>query len=634
MDDGGASETNPVDYSDLIVNANFDPEKGDKNETRIDGWVTTAMNGYKQFTVSYNRAPFELYQKLSGLPKGKYKVTVHTYYRAGYYDEEETRIKNGEETHLTTLYAKTSAGDFTVPVMNLSEGAADTDLGVKCYTLSNGKFAPDGTTPTAEFFNQGYYLNELVFTVPEDGEVTIGLSKTETFANDYEVVGEWNLWFMGDTESVVDVSDLIVNANFDPEKGDKNETRIDGWVTTAMNGYKQYTVSYNRAPFELNQKLSGLPKGKYKVSVHTYYRAGYYDEEETRIKNGEETHLTTLYAKTSAGDFTVPVMNLSEGAADTDLGVKCYTLSNGKFAPDGTTPTAEFFKQGYYLNELVFTVPEDGEVTIGLSKTETYANDYEVVGEWKLWFLGDTDDVVDVSDLIVNANFDPEKGDKNETRIDGWVTTAMNGYKQYSVSYNRTGFELYQDLSGLPAGFYKATVHTYYRAGYYDEEEIRIKNGEETHLTTLYAKTSAGDYTVPVKNLSEDAADTDLGVKCYTLSNGKFAPDGTTPTVAFFAAGYYLNEIDFEVGADGKARIGLVKPETLANDYEVVGEWKLYYYKNGAPVSIERVTPSEPAEQAVPVAFYSISGTRLSAPQKGINIVRMSNGQVKKILVR
>ena len=634
MGGGGASEDNPVDYSDMIVNNTFDPAKGSKDETRIDGWVTTAMNGYKQYTVSYNRAPFELYQKLSGLPKGKYKVSVHTYYRAGYYDEEETRIKNNEETHLTTLYAKTSEDNFTTQVMNLSEGGADTDLGVKCYTLSNGKFAPDGTTPTAEFFKQGYYLNELVFTVPEDGEVTIGLSKTEVLANDYEVVGEWRLWYMGDEAEVVDVSDLIVNANFDPEKGSKDETRIDGWTTTAMNGYKQYTVSYNRAPFELNQKLSGLPQGKYRVTVHTYYRAGYYDEEETRIKNNEETHLTTLYAKTSDGDFTKPVMNLSEGGADTDLGVKCYTLSNGKFAPDGTTPTAEFFKQGYYLNTLEFTVPADGEVIIGLSKTEVLANDYEVVGEWKLYYLGAAEELVDVSDLIVNANYDPEKGSKDETRIEGWTTTAMNGYKQYSVSYNRAPFELYQDLSGLPAGFYKATVHTYYRAGYYDEEEARVANGEETHLTTLYATTSLGNYTTPVMNLYEGAADTDLDVKCYTLSNGKFAPDGTTPTVAFFAAGYYLNEIEFEVGEDGKARIGLSKTEVLANDYEVVGEWKLYYYKSGAPVAIEGVAAEEISEPAVPVAFFSVSGARLNAPQKGINIVRMSNGTVRKVLVK
>jgi len=44
-------------------------------------------------------------------------------------------------------------------------------------------------------------------------------------------------------------------------------------------------------------------------------------------------------------------------------------------------------------------------------------------------------------------------------------------------------------------------------------------------------------------------------------------------------------------------------------------------------------TPAQQAEPAV-VGFYSMSGARLSAPQKGINIVKYSNGVVKKVLMK
>ena len=646
-----ASEDNPVDYTSAIVNPNFDPAKGDKNEGRIDGWVTTAMNGYKEYTVSYNRAAFELNQKLSGLPKGKYKVTVHTYYRAGYWNEEEAYIANGTETHLTTLYAKTTEQEFSKPVLNLTEGATAEQLSPsnKFYTLTNGLYAPDGTTGTAEYFAAGAYLNELEFTVPADGEVTIGLSKKEVLANDYEVVGEWQLWYMGDpeqTDEPSDVSNLIVNNNFDPTKGDKNEGRIDGWVTTAMNGYKEYTVSYNRAGFELNQTLSGLPEGTYMVTVHTYYRAGYWNEEEAYIANGTETHLTTLYAKTTEQEFSKPVMNLTEGATAEQLSPsnKFYTLTNGLYAPDGTTGTAEYFAAGAYLNELEFTVPADGEVTIGLSKKEVLANDYEVVGEWQLWYMGDpeqTDEPSDVSNLIVNNNFDPTKGDKNEGRIDGWVTTAMNGYKEYTVSYNRAGFELNQTLSGLPEGTYMVTVHTYYRAGYWNEEEAYIANGTETHLTTLYAKTAAKEYSKPVMNLTEGATAEQLSPsnKFYTLSNGLYAPDGTTGTAEYFAAGAYLNKLPFYVGNDGTVTIGLSKKEVLANDYEVVGEWKLYYYGSGDKTAEFDDTGIENMEREAwsvknTDAIFSISGARLNAPQRGINIIRTSDGRAIKVMVK
>ncbi len=445
-------------------------------------------------------------------------------------------------------------------------------------------------------------------------------------------------------DNPVDYTSAIVNNNFDPTKGDKNEGKIEGWVTTAMNGYKEYTVSYNRAAFELNQKLSGLPKGKYKVTVHTYYRAGYWNEEEALMAEGKETHLTTLYAETSVEKFTKPVMNLTEGATAEQLSPsnKYYTLTSGLYAPDGTTGTAEYFAAGAYLNELVFTVPEDGEVTIGLSKTEVIANDYEVVGEWKLWYMGDPDEqmkATDVSSLIVNNNFDPAKGDKNEGKIEGWVTTAMNGYKQYTVSYNRAAIELNQTLSGLPEGTYKVTVHTYYRAGYWNEEEALMAEGKETHLTTLYAQTADKKYSKPVMNLTEGASDEPIpDVNVYTLGNGKYAPDGTTPTAAYFAAGYYLNELPFYVGTDGTVTIGLSKTEVIANDYEVVGEWKLYYYGAGDKVAelggdtgikaIELTAGNHIA------GIYNTSGARLTAPQRGINIIRTAEGKTIKVLVK
>ena len=638
--DMGGDTDEPVDVTSLIINPNFDPAKGDKATGVIEGWTTSAMNGYKQNTVSYNRAAITLYQDLVGLTPGKYKVTVHTYYRAGYYDEEWARKESGEETHHTTLYAATADERFEVKVKNLYEDASATDYGVKCYTLPNGMFAPDGTSPTVEFFKQGHYLNELEFVVGEDGKARIGLEKTEILGNDYEVVGEWKLYYLGATEPApVDMTSLIINSNFDPAKGDKATGVIEGWTTSAMNGYKQNTVSYNRAAIDLYQDLVGLPEGRYKVTVHTYYRAGYYNEEWDRKENGEETHHTTLYAATADERFEVKVKNLYEDASATDYGVKCYTLPNGMFAPDGTSPTVEFFKQGHYLNELEFVVGADGKARIGLSKTEILGNDYEVVGEWHLYYLGEdkpaNPDPVDMTSLIVNPDFDPAKGDKTTGVIEGWTTSAMNGYKQNTVSYNRAAIDLYQDLVGLPEGRYEVTVHTYYRAGYYDEEWNRKESGEETHLTTLYAATADERFETKVMNLYEDASATDYGVKCYTLPNGMFAPDGTSPTVEFFKQGHYLNKLQFVVGADGKARIGLSKTEILGNDYEVVGAWHLYYLGKTDGEGIEQIDSAAPV---LATEIYTLDGRRIGMPQPGINIFRTirTDGtvEVTKVLVK
>ncbi|MCM1311549.1 MAG: hypothetical protein NC206_09565 [Bacteroides sp.] len=452
-------------------------------------------------------------------------------------------------------------------------------------------------------------------------------------------------------DNPVDYSSMIVNNNFDPARGDKNTSTIEGWTTTTLNGYKENTASYNKNTFALSQTLTGLPKGKYKVTVHAFYRAGSYEEEANNINNGVDTHLAVLYAETSAETFKKPVMNLSEGgvasADEVPGGVKTQII-NGVYVPDGTSPSVAFYNAGYYLNELEFTVGEDGVSTIGMRLDKTIgSNDYVVIGEWKLWYMGDASEgqtEQKVSELIVNNNFDPARGDKSTTTIEGWTTTTMNGYKENTASYNKNTFALSQKLSGLPEGTYKVTVHAYYRAGSYEEEANNINNGVDTHLTILYAQTSEDKYSKPVMNLSEggvaSADEVPNGVKTQTI-NGIYVPDGTSPSVAFYNAGYYLNELPFYVGNDGVATIGMYLDRTIgSNDYVVVGEWNLYYYGSGKNNDIlggdvDAVeTPAAVSELAVPVAYYSVSGAKLVVPQKGINIVKMSDGTVRKILVK
>jgi hypothetical protein len=643
-----ASEDNPADYTSAIVNNNFDPEKGSKDEKRIDGWeVEGALNGYKSNTCSFNKGTFKLSQKLEGLPKGKYKVTVHTFYRAGSYEEEEANINAGKDTHLMKIFANTSDDNFEGNIMNLSEGSQGVTLpeGISTKTI-NGITVPDGTGASAKCYEAGLFLNELVFTVGEDGVATIGLKLDETIGtNDYTVVGGWNLYYMGDpSASMQDFSTAIVNSTFDPEKGSKDEKRIDGWeVEGALNGYKSNSCSFNKGTFKLSQKLEGLPKGNYKVTVHTFYRAGSYEEEEANINAGKDTHLMKLFANTAVDNYEGNIMNLSEGSQGVTLpeGISTKTI-NGITVPDGTGASVKCFEAGLFLNELEFAVGDDGVATIGLKLDETIGtNDYTVVGEWNLYYYGNGVGLNEttLSDLIVNNTFDPAKGNKDEKRIDGWnVSGALNGYKSNSCSFNKGTFDLNQDLSGLAEGTYRVTVHTFYRAGSYEEEEANINAGKDTHLMKLYAVASDKTYEKAVMNLSEGSQGVTLpeGISTKTI-NGITVPDGTGASVKCFDEGLFLNELVFYVDNTGNARIGLRLDQTIGtNDYTVIGRWDLYYYGSGNRV--ESVTDIDDVEvsatDATPVAFYTVSGKRISAPQAGINIVKMSDGSFIKIMVK
>ncbi len=546
--------------------------------------------------------------------------------------------------------AKEATNDLFDVLVNLKKSMDDVTASTATYVnlntaINNLKTAIDEYSATAS--SEAKETANTLYTEVSAAYAAATYSNNEAIAK----IDEINLAVVAlkmpviNEDEETDVTHLIVNPTFDPAKGDKNSGVIEGWVTSAMNGYKQFTVSYNRAPITLYQNLSGLPKGKYRVTVHTYYRAGYAEPDYLLFQEDPaKSHLTTLYATTSEKKHETKVMNLCEGALSTPVAdSSCDQLSNGLYVPNGTSSTVKWFNEGHYLNTLEFTVPEDGKVTIGLEKTEVLADDYEVVGAWNLYYLGsdepEENDTVDMTSLIVNPTFDPAKGDKNSGVIEGWVTSAMNGYKQFTVSYNRAPITLYQDLVGLPEGLYEVTVHTYYRAGYAEPDYLLfLEDPAKSHLTTLYATTSEKKFETKVMNLCEGALSTPVAdSSCDQLSNGLYVPNGTSSTVKWFNEGHYLNKLQFTVPADGKARIGLEKTQVVADDYEVVGAWNLYYLgkSDNEEVGIESVDSNA---SVVSTTIYTLNGVQIATPQQGINIVKsvLSDGTVKvqKVLVR
>ena len=62
--------------------------------------------------------------------------------------------------------------------------------------------------------------------------------------------------------------------------------------------------------------------------------------------------------------------------------------------------------------------------------------------------------------------------------------------------------------------------------------------------------------------------------------------------------------------------------------------FQLFYHgKANTTTAIDEVA-AEPATNAEPAAIYNISGVRVSALTKGINIVKMADGKVKKVIVK
>ena len=74
----------------------------------------------------------------------------------------------------------------------------------------------------------------------------------------------------------------------------------------------------------------------------------------------------------------------------------------------------------------------------------------------------------------------------------------------------------------------------------------------------------------------------------------------------------------------------LCVPEAQMEAYKAADQWKDFFFYDTVEAGVENVD----ADDAVEVERFNLDGTRLTAPQKGINIVRMSDGTTRKVLVK
>lgn len=161
-----ANEVNPFNLTPLIPGSNFS-----RNDARNGSWSGSPkiagdngnFNGEK-----WNAGIVEVTQTLKGLPNGLYKLKAQAFYRGA--DEYDVQL---------------IANEFGVQVMHIS--------------VDGGKLgaAPNSQTDVSNYFNHGYYQNELFFNVT-DGTATIGVKKFTSVGADWLVFDNFRLAYYGD----------------------------------------------------------------------------------------------------------------------------------------------------------------------------------------------------------------------------------------------------------------------------------------------------------------------------------------------------------------------------------------------------------------------------------------------------
>ena len=142
-----------------------------------------------------------------------------------------------------------------------------------------------------------------------------------------------------------------------------------------------------------------------------------------------------------------------------------------------------------------------------------------------------------------------------------------------------------------------------------------------------YSVTSIGDYAFlgcdSLASVVIPGSVTSIGDGAFTNCNNlkKLVCHATTPPV-------FADELLGAFVGVNKDACTLYVPQESLDAYKSAAHWKDFF---NIATGVKNATKTSSATES---ERYSTDGTRLASPQKGINIIRMSDGTVKKVLVK
>lgn len=177
----------------------------------------------------------------------------------------------------------------------------------------------------------------------------------------------------------------------------------------------------------------------------------------------------------------------------------------------------------------------------------------------------------DYTSYIVNADL---------TGTNGWNADGTKGIDGSGIVKcgNNAVFDFSQTIANLPAGQYKLTAKAAYRySGSEQDEYDAMQTDAVTKNAKLYATVGEETVSTLVMNRYDGASTTDYANGSGSVMvNGLYVPNSSNAVKAWFEAGQYVNEVTFDMPADGSVTIGIAKSaQPEVGDYTVIGPWTL-----------------------------------------------------------
>ena len=619
----------------LMVNPNFAGSN--------DGWTKTGDGDFKndgtRVSEVWNGQNWEVYQEISNLPQGSYKITMQGFYSPSSGNDNnwhEGWGQEGDETNNILGYL--FGNDASEPLLHVTACPQEENVAENCEEVTwtddaslAGKWLCHGKNSAQEIFEQNSenYLNATTCYVGEDGKLRIGVKMSG--------VSWGQAWVSFDNFQV----EYLGADNMEGA-----QTALDALVREANGMLASEVLTTQEAKDGLNKAIEAasavgeLTPEVYKEQTEALNAAIKFGQESMDAATALEDKVTAHDKKLSGtGEASYEEYSNTEGYDELyDLTIEIFDKIDG---------------EGIFA-----TLDEINDYSVRLDKT------YSKMLSGHIDFTtANKDEPVDATGLIVNPSFQTKtENDKGEivdaASADGWLVESLKGgsgvkdAKVYEIFSDSS--EVYQPLYNAPAGYYRVVMNGFYRAGGFIDAGVARRDSADAQNAELFVKCGDGNWSEKLPSIFEhvselkyDGSDVALPDSLFPKSDMlyHFIVDQPAGAALAFEDGEYECDTYFYVGEGEEPVLGVRKTGMLTNDWSCFDNFRLYYYGDGdanRPDGFVDGIDGVSADGAVTVVssvWYTINGVRVAEPkQRGIYIRRdkMSDGTVKaeKVMVK
>ena len=624
-----------TDLTNLIVNPGFEEDlvdgkgKGWSLDTSKGGtgsltnWRGGDSDGKNYCAEAYEQN-FDVYQEIEGVKDGIYEVSVQAFYRGGWPEAAWNNYKKDPEMKGDAkVYSEVYLNEFSTPIRNVMEITLDDvsqftskdNYSSFAVTGEGGEttnvFVPNGMASASTSFSledpeKNYTMS--AYGLVTDGKIRLGIRRLTTPPSN---AGTWTLW---------DNFKLTYRAK-NPELAaqvlDAKAKELNELLTTSEENMTDPVIQNSVYAYTESQKTDLSDAAKYEVLIETN------DAIVAAKENIQQVgaYKTANEAYQAACDELEKVDESQEAEIWNQIDEMDNELEGDAFRSLSTEDLVTLIAKVEDFTKEVQAAIDDIKLAQKVAEMADATDDkpYDATS----WIINpdmedsSQDSNADASKKMAGWDFWKAKGNgpvKGSDGINGRSLEAWSGTIGAELE-----FTAYQTLTGLPAGKYKLSA-----------KAANASNGVAAD-ETLWA--------------DPEKAATGRAYLCAILSDGENEKAVSTPVEPNVGSATAANTytVTFTVEEGNDVKIGFQSIGTMPFRWFMCDDFTLTYYgtesakvdstDEGDVVAIEGVEEAAPATKAI-AGIYNASGAKIATLQQGINIVKYTDGSVKKIFVK